>query len=152
MSKNKKYITIIGLIIVILFSFLIFFGIGNAEKTQMQISSFIFVLLTEIIIFANIIILTSKKLNTFAIAGISSSTIIYAIISLIVNILFVGVFKTIRTNLVFNFGLLLIYVFVVVMVGICGMTPTLRLEHESIPVDYFIELVTSWHGRLKDVF
>ena len=116
MSKNKKYITIIGLIIAILFSFLIFFGIGNAEKTQMQISSFIFVLLTEIIIFANIIILTSKKLNTFAIAGISSSTIIYAIISLIVNILFVGVFKTIRTNLVFNFGLLLIYVFVVVMV------------------------------------
>ena len=111
MSKNKKYITIIGLIIAILFSFLIFFGIGNAEKTQMQISSFIFVLLTEIIIFANIIILTSKKLNTFAIAGISSSTIIYAIISLIVNILFVGVFKTIRTNLVFNFGLLLIYVF-----------------------------------------
>ena len=65
MSKNKKYITIIGLIIAILFSFLIFFGIGNAEKTQMQISSFIFVLLTEIIIFANIIILTSKKLNTF---------------------------------------------------------------------------------------
>ena len=116
MSKNKKYITIIGLIIAILFSFLIFFGIGNAEKTQMQISSFIFVLLTEIIIFANIIILTSKKLNTFAIAGISSSTIIYAIISLIVNILFVGVFKTIRTNLVFNFGLLLLYVFVVVMV------------------------------------
>ena len=116
MSKNKKYITIIGLIIAILFRFLIFFGIGNAEKTQMQISSFIFVLLTEIIIFANIIILTSKKLNTFAIAGISSSTIIYAIISLIVNILFVGVFKTIRTNLVFNFGLLLIYVFVVVMV------------------------------------
>ena len=116
MSKNKKYITIIGLIIAILFSFLIFFGIGNAEKTQMQISSFIFVLLTEIIIFANIIILTSKKLNTFAIAGISSSTIIYAIISLIVNILFVGVFKTIRTNLVFNFGLLLIYLFVVVMV------------------------------------
>ena len=116
MSKNKKYITIIGLIIAILFSFLIFFGIGNAEKTQMQISSFIFVLLTEIIIFVNIIILTSKKLNTFAIAGISSSTIIYAIISLIVNILFVGVFKTIRTNLVFNFGLLLIYVFVVVMV------------------------------------
>ena len=116
MSKNKKYITIIGLIIAILFSFLIFFGIGNAEKTQMQISSFIFVLLTEIIIFANIIILTSKKLNTFAIAGISSSTIIYAIISLIVNILFVGVFKTIRTNLVFNFGLLLIYVFVIVMV------------------------------------
>ena len=116
MSKNKKYITIIGLIIAILFSFLIFFGIGNAEKTQMQISSFIFVLLTEIIIFANIIILTSKKLNTFAIAGISSSSIIYAIISLIVNILFVGVFKTIRTNLVFNFGLLLIYVFVVVMV------------------------------------
>ena len=116
MSKNKKYITIIGLIIAILFSFLIFFGIGNAEKTQMQISSFIFVLLTEIIIFANIIILTSKKLNTFAIAGISSSTIIYAIISLRVYFLFVGVFKTIRTNLVFNFGLLLIYVFVVVMV------------------------------------
>ena len=121
MSKNKKYITIIGLIIAILFSFLIFFGIGNAEKTQMQISSFIFVLLTEIIIFANIIILTSKKLNTFAIAGISSSTIIYAIISLIVNILFVGVFKTIRTNLVFNFGLLLIYVFVVVMVMLFKM-------------------------------
>lgn len=116
MSKNKKYITTIGLIIAILLSFLIFFGIGNAEKTQMQISSFIFVLLTEVIIFANIIILTSQKLNTFAIAGISSSTFLYSIISLIVNTVFVGIFKTIRTNLVFNFGLLLIYVFILVMV------------------------------------
>ncbi len=102
MSKKKKYITIIGLIIAILFSFNIFRNRKCRKNTNAN--KFIYICITNrdynICKYNNINI---KKLNTFAIAGISSSTIIYAIISLIVNILFVGVFKTIRTNLVFNF-------------------------------------------------
>lgn len=114
--KNKKNIIItIGLIIVLAFSFLLFFGTGSSEKSSVQICSFIFILLTEIIVYGVTLLLVSKKANTFMIAGISSATFIYTILSLIFNIVILGIFKTLRSILVLNFSFLLIYLFVVVL-------------------------------------
>ena len=75
MSSNKKIVSTIGLVIVLAFSFLLFFGINTTEKTGIEVSAFIFILLTEFIIYGCTFALTSKKLNTFMIAGISSSII-----------------------------------------------------------------------------
>lgn len=112
--KNKKNVILcISLLIVIAFSMLLFFGIGELEKTGIQISAFIFIILTEVIVFANAMIYTSsKKLNTFLIAGLGSTTFLYATASLLFNVLLRGVFATLRGILIFNFSLLLIYLFI----------------------------------------
>lgn len=116
MSRNKKLLTFIGLIILLLLTFLLFFGMGDTEKNGIQISSFIFILVNELILFGNIFLLTNKKLNTFSVAGISSLTFIYIVCSLLFNILFISLFKTVRAILVFNFSILLIYIFIYVMI------------------------------------
>lgn len=112
--KNKKNVILcISLLIVIAFSMLLFFGIGELEKTGIQISAFIFIILTEVIVFANAMIYTSsKKLNTFLIAGLGSTTFLYTIASLLFNVLLRGVFATLKGILIFNFSLLLIYLFI----------------------------------------
>lgn len=112
--KNKKNIILcIALLIVIAFSMLLFFGIGELEKTGIQISALIFIVLTEVIVFGNAMIYTSsKKLNTFLIAGLGSTTFLYAMISLLFNVLLRDVFATLRGILIFNFSLLLIYLFI----------------------------------------
>lgn len=112
MKDKKNVILCISLLIVIAFSMLLFFGIGELEKTGIQISAFVFIILTEVIVFANAIIYTSsKKLNTFLIAGLGSTTFLYATASLLFNVLLRGVFATLRGILIFNFSLLLIYLF-----------------------------------------
>ena len=113
MSNNKKIICLSGLLVLLTFSFLIFFGLDTTEKTNIEISSFIFILLTEFLVIGNIFFVTTKKINnTFTVAGISSLTVLYTIISAMFNIFFIDVFSTLRGNLVFNFSILLIYLFI----------------------------------------
>ena len=60
MSDKKKLFTIVGLIIVIVFSFLMFFGANATEKTGIDTSAFIFTIVTEIITFGSIFFLISN--------------------------------------------------------------------------------------------
>lgn len=112
MKNKKNAVLCIALIIVIAFSLLLFFGIGEKQKTEIQISSFIFAIVTELVIFCNIFLMLNKKLNTFSVAGLSSTTFLYAGSSLLFNILLVDIFTTLRGILVFNFSILLIYLFI----------------------------------------
>lgn len=117
MNNNKKIIWIAMLLVVLAFSFLMFFGFGLKEKTGTQISSFIFIIINELIIFENIIFLTNKKINnTFSIAGLSSLLFIYSICSLIFNIFFVNILNNLRINLILNFAILLIYIFIALVI------------------------------------
>ena len=109
MSDKKKIITSVGLVILLAFSFLMFFGIDTDKKTGIEISAFIFTIVDEIIIFGTILFLGNKKLNTFAKSGIASSTFIYLLISLAFNVILKSVFSTVRGILVFNFGGLLLW-------------------------------------------
>ena len=111
--KNKKNIIIlVALLIAILLSTVLFIGIGNMPKTSIQISAFIFVVLTEILLFTNIYIITNKKLNTFTIAGLSSTIFLYTSCSLIFNVLAISIFGTLKNILVFNISILLIYLLI----------------------------------------
>lgn len=117
MSNNKKLICLSSLIVLLTFSFLIFFSFDTTEKTGVEISSFIFVLLTEFLVIGNVFFVTTKKFNnTFTIAGISSLTFLYTIVSLMFNGIFISLFSTLRANLVFNFSLLLIYFFIALVI------------------------------------
>ena len=116
MKKNKNIIINILLIIVIALSMLLFFGIGNTTKSGIQISSFVFIIVTELIIYFNVLIILNKKLNTFTIAGLSSSSFIYSICSIVFNIILISIFQTVKNILVFNFSILLVYAFIVAII------------------------------------
>lgn len=116
MKKNKNIIINILLIIVIALSMLLFFGIGNTTKSGIQISSFVFIIVTELIIYFNVRIILNKKLNTFTIAGLSSSTFIYSICSIVFNIILISIFQTVKNILVFNFSILLVYAFTIAII------------------------------------
>ena len=58
----------------------------------------------------------NKKLNTFTIAGLSSSTFIYSICSIVFNIILISIFQTVKNILVFNFSILLVYAFIVAII------------------------------------
>lgn len=112
MKNKKNIILLVALLIAILLSTVLFIGIGNIPKTSIQISAFIFVVLTEILLFTNIYIITNKKLNTFTIAGLSSTIFLYTSCSLIFNVLAISIFGTLKNILVFNISILLIYLLI----------------------------------------
>lgn len=112
MKNKKNIILLVALLIAILLSTVLFIGIGNMPKTSIQISAFIFVVLTEILLFTNIYIITNKKLNTFTIAGLSSTIFLYTSCSLIFNVLAISIFGTLKNILVFNISILLIYLLI----------------------------------------
>lgn len=115
MNKNKKIILTFGLIIVIMLSFLLFFGVGSTQKTAIQGTSFAFIILDEILAYSMILILTETKQKAFVVAGLSTITCIYIGISLIVN-LFIKNILTMKSLLITNFSFLLIYLFIDVMI------------------------------------
>ena len=112
MKESKNIILCIALLIIISLSMILFFGMGTTEKTGIQISSFVFIMVTELAVFVNVILMLNRKLNTFAIAGLSSTTFLYAVCSILFNVLLKGIFTTVRGILVFNFSLLLVYLFI----------------------------------------
>lgn len=108
--KNKKNGLIIMIfVILILLTSLMFFGLGSVEKNIVQIVSFLFIVITEIISMVSVLLLGSLKMNTYAIAGISCTTFIYAVVSLIINILANTLFSTLRGIVVINFIIILLY-------------------------------------------
>lgn len=116
MKDKKNIILSIAFLIIIAFTMLLFFGIGSFPKTGIQITSFIFILLAEILVFVNVMLILNKQKNTFLIAGLSSTSFIYTLVSILFNILLVGIFKSIKGILIFNFSILLIYLFISSMV------------------------------------
>lgn len=112
MKEKKNIILCIALLMVIALSMVLFFGIGESEKTGVQISSFVFIMITELTVFTNAMLMTNKRLNTFAIAGLSSTTFLYVICSFLFNVLLKGIFTTVKEILVLNFSLLLVYLFI----------------------------------------
>lgn len=116
MNKNKIILLTIALIIVFAFSFLLFFGTGSYPKTGIQISSFIFILLNELVTYGIVLYLSQYKPDTFSTAGLASITFIYVAFSLAVNILFKSLFSTVKSILIWNFSILLIFVFIVFIV------------------------------------
>ena len=116
MSRNKKVILTVALLIIIALSFLLFFGIGEVEKTQEQIVRFVFIIIDEVIVYGAILWATRKKCSAFSNIGVIGTTSIYTIISLIFNLLFIEIFKTVKNILVFNFSILLLFAFILTIV------------------------------------
>lgn len=116
MNNKKIWILILSLIIMIAFSSLIFFGLFENEKNSVQLTSFIFIILTEIISFSSIGVVVSKKFNTFINSGILSTTFLYAVSSAFINILTSPLFVSSRKLTTVNIAILLIYLFIIAII------------------------------------
>lgn len=112
MKNNKNIIASLALLIILGLTSILFFGTSKVEKTAIEIISYIFIMISELIVFINILLFINKKVDTFTVAGLSSSTFLYLIFTLIFNILLIGIFNTVRGILIFNFSILLIYIFI----------------------------------------
>ena len=116
MKNNKNIIICLSLFIVVAFSMLLFFCTGESIKNGIEISAFTFVFITELLAFINVMFIVNKKLNTFVIAGLSSTSFLYTVCSILFNVLLLGLFSTIKSILVFNFSILFIYLFLNMMI------------------------------------
>ncbi len=116
MNKNKNIILTIILIIALALTSLIFFGTGDTDKTDIEIASYVFMLVTEVVSVVITMAISSKKDETFLVAGTSSITGIYFLISLGVNLLGANIFNSLRGILVCNFSIVLIYALIVAVI------------------------------------
>ncbi len=115
--KGKKLIiyTIVAMLI-ILASFVIYFGFSIVEKTNIQNVAFTFTIITEIIFFGAIYLTTRKEENTFSKSGVISASFIYLIVSLILNIILKGVFSVVRTLITTNIIVIILYIVLVLVI------------------------------------
>ena len=108
--KGKKLIIYTSIsVLIILLSFVMYFGFSDAEKTNIQNIGFIFTIITEVVFFGTIYLITRNSENTFSRAGIASISVIYLIISLILNIFAKTAFETERALITINIIILIVY-------------------------------------------
>lgn len=116
MNKNKKRILTISLLIIIILSFVLFLGIGDNSKTLIQIISFVFIIIDEIIVYSTVLLLTERRQKAFSIAGIYSITSIYIVSSLIINVILKNIIFNLKTLLITNLAVLLTYLFITTLI------------------------------------
>lgn len=108
--KGKKLIIYTSIsVLIILLSFVMYFGFSDAEKTNIQNIGFTFTIITEVVFFGTIYLITRNSENTFSRAGIASISVIYLIISLILNIFAKTAFETERALITTNIIILILY-------------------------------------------
>ena len=106
-NESNNLLKTIALIIIIAITCLIFFGLNENSKTDVEIISFVFIIFTEVIVYFSFMlpnILNTKKLNNY---DIISAGLLYALISLTIN--FAAKITEIRPLIVYNIIALLIY-------------------------------------------
>lgn len=103
-------------VLIILLNFVFYYGFSSDEKTVIQDGSFAFTIVSEIIFFGMIYLLSRKQENAFSRAGIASASVIYLVISLILNILMKSIFNTLRALITTNIIILIIYVVIILAV------------------------------------
>ena len=115
--KGKKLIiyTCISALVIAL-TFLCYFGFSSAAKTEIQNTSFVFIVISEVVFLGTIYLATRDEQNTFSRAGVVSASSIYIVISLILNIILKNIFETTRALITTNSIILILYLAIVLTV------------------------------------
>lgn len=116
MKDNKLKIYTVFSVLIVVLSFVIYYGFSNAEKTSIQNTAFIFTIISEVIFFTIIYLITRPKETTFSRAGISIISVIYFIISLILNVLMKNAFETVRALITTNVIILILYIAIILII------------------------------------
>lgn len=114
--KGKKLLIYIGFaLLMIILSFWIYYGFSEGKKTEIQNVGFSFIILAESVFFTMIYFSTNEKNGTFLKAGIISSSLIYMIITLVLNVFLKGMFEKTRILFTINIVMLLLYIGVILL-------------------------------------
>jgi hypothetical protein len=109
--KNENYLVkTILFVLVLSLSCLLFFGLGNAEKTTHELISFGILALSEFLVFISIIICNVKKDKTL---DLVFASILYAVASTFLN--FVIKLSVTKDLIVWNAAIFIVYLFFVVI-------------------------------------
>ena len=113
-NSNTLLKTII-FVIVLALTCLLFFGLGNSNKTSIQLIQFGFLVFAELVVYLSTIVpsmLNSKKLTS---ADIISAGILYAIGAFIINVK-LSFINDIKTLVVYNVAAILAYLLLIAIV------------------------------------
>ena len=103
------------LLIAIALSCLIYFVIEDSVKTEIDNTGFCLLIFNELLIYAGAL-LSEKSKDAFVGSGVSMFTIFYIIASVLINLVFRGLFTTFRTFIITNSVAFLIFAFCVGLV------------------------------------
>ena len=116
MKGKKLAIYISFALLIIVLSFVIYYGFTDAQKTDMQNVAFSFIIISEIIFFSMIYFVTRDKNNTFLKSGVISTSAVYIVALFILNIFLKTIFSTVRILVATNIILLILYIGVVLLI------------------------------------
>ena len=105
-SSNSLVKTVI-FILVAGITCLSFFGLGDQDKTDMELVSFGFLMFAELVVYLSILILGMVNSRNLSGADVISLSILYLISNIIIN--YFMLFEEMRTLIVFNVLAILIY-------------------------------------------
>ena len=114
-SSNLLLKTIIFLIVVG-FTCLIFFGLGDTDKSDMQLVAFGFIMFAELVIYLSALLPGLIGTTKLTDADVISCGILYALGSFAINYLFLGSITEMRTLIVYNIAAILLYLLLFVIV------------------------------------
>ncbi len=114
-SSNGLLKTIIFVIIAGI-TCLLFFGLGNEDKTEMQLWAFVFILFAELVVYFSTLMpgmLTGTKVTG---ADAISAGLVYGVAALLINTVFFSSIDTLRTLIVINVAAILAYLLLFALV------------------------------------
>jgi hypothetical protein len=104
---SNTLIKTIMFIIVVALSCLLFFGLGDTDKTGVQLVSFGFIIFAELVIYVSTLLPSVIKSEKITSADIISCGVLYAIAAFLINIVFS--ITEMRPLVVFNIAAILAY-------------------------------------------
>lgn len=113
---NKKTLGLgLMFLIVVAFSFLMYYGFSSADKTDIQNCRFIFIIVSECLMFGVMFLSTTGMVQPSSAVGLNFLAGGYFTLSLVINFLLGFIFGTVRSLIVVNVAVILIFLFILAM-------------------------------------
>lgn len=107
-SKSNNLIKTILFLVIVLLTCLLFFGLGNEKKEDLELVSFGFFMFSEVVLYISTLLPGLIERKNLSKADITSIGFLYLITSLFIN--FIITIKSMRTLVVINIAAILVYV------------------------------------------
>lgn len=108
--KNSILKRILVFILIVALSFLLFFGLGDLEKTTNQLISFGILIFSELLIFLSVVLPSIKNKS---IEDLLSASILYTFMAIILNYIIRP--SVTKSLIVWNVALFIIYLIIVII-------------------------------------
>ncbi len=116
MKGKKLAIYICFSLLIIALSFVIYYGFSDVQKTYIQNVGFSSIIISEIIFFTMIYVVTRENNNIFVKSGVISVSGIYILTMLLLNTVLKAMFATARILITTNIILLILYVGIILLI------------------------------------